>query len=72
MGRRYHPQVIHFALSIHGKSPSAYRELQDSSALILPREFFGTIRNRKLASTERTSKPYDYEKKPLSLLYKDM
>ena len=24
MGRRYHPQVIRFALSIHGKSPSAY------------------------------------------------
>ena len=29
MGRRYHPQVIRFALSVHGKSPSAYRELQD-------------------------------------------
>ena len=27
MGRRYHPQVIRFALSLHGKSPSAYREL---------------------------------------------
>ena len=38
MGRRYHPQVIRFALSIHGKSPSAYRELQDSGALILPSE----------------------------------
>ena len=35
MGRRYHPQVIRFALSIHGKSPSAYR---DSGALILPSE----------------------------------
>lgn len=23
MGRRYHPQVIRFALSLHGKSPSA-------------------------------------------------
>ena len=38
MGRRYHPQVICFALSIHSKSPSAYRELQDSGALILPSE----------------------------------
>ena len=38
MGRRYHPQVIQFALSVHGKSPSAYRELRDSGALILPSE----------------------------------
>ena len=38
MGRRYHPQVIQFALSIHSKSPSAYRELRDSGALILPTE----------------------------------
>ena len=38
MGRRYHPQVIRFALSLHGKSPSAYRELRDSGALILPSE----------------------------------
>lgn len=36
MGRRYHPQLIRFALSIHGKSPSAYRELRDSGALTLP------------------------------------
>ena len=35
MGRRYHPQIIRFALSLHGKSPSAYRELRDSGALIL-------------------------------------
>ncbi len=38
MGRRYHPQVIRFALSIHGKSPSAYRELRDSGVLVLPSE----------------------------------
>ena len=38
MGRRYHPQVIRFALSLHGKSPSAYREVRDSGALILPSE----------------------------------
>ena len=38
VGRRYHPQVIRFALSLHGKSPSAYRELRDSGALILPSE----------------------------------
>jgi hypothetical protein len=38
MGTRYHPQIIRFALSIHSKSPSAYRELQDSGALVLPRE----------------------------------
>ena len=37
-GRRYHPQIIRFALSIHGKSPSAYRELRESGALVLPRE----------------------------------
>ena len=38
MGRRYHSQMIRFALSIHCKSPSAYRELRDSGALILPSE----------------------------------
>ena len=38
MGRRYHPQIIRFALSLHGKSPSDNRELLDSSALILPSE----------------------------------
>ena len=43
MGRRYHPQVIRFALSIHSKSlsinsKSAYRELRESGALILPSE----------------------------------
>ena len=38
MGRQYHPQIIRFALSLHGKSPSAYRELRDSGALILPSE----------------------------------
>ncbi|CAB4042702.1 Transposable element P transposase [Paramuricea clavata] len=37
-GRRFHPQVIRFALSIHCKSASAYRELRDSGALILPSE----------------------------------
>ena len=36
MARRYHPQIISFALSIHCKSPSAYRELRESGALILP------------------------------------
>lgn len=38
MGRRCHPQIIRFALSLHGKSPSAYRELRDSGALVLPSE----------------------------------
>ena len=38
LGRRFHPQVIRFALSIHAKSASAYRELRDSGALILPSE----------------------------------
>ena len=38
MGRWYHPQMIRFALSIHCKSPSAYPELRDSGALILPSE----------------------------------
>jgi hypothetical protein len=38
MGRRYHPQVIRFALSIHAKSPCAYREIQESGALIFPSE----------------------------------
>ena len=38
MGWRYHPQMIRFALSIHCKSPSAYRELRESGALILPSE----------------------------------
>jgi hypothetical protein len=26
-GRRYHPHIIHFCLSVHAKSPVAYREL---------------------------------------------
>ena len=38
MGRRHHPQLIRFALSLHGKSPSAYKEIRDSRALILPSE----------------------------------
>ncbi len=38
MGRRYHPQVIRFALSIHGKSPAVHRELRDSGAHVLPSE----------------------------------
>jgi hypothetical protein len=38
MGRRYHPQIIRFALSLHAKSASAYREVQESGALILPSE----------------------------------
>ena len=38
LGRKFHPQVIRFALSIHAKSASAYRELRDSGALILPSE----------------------------------
>ena len=37
-GRGYHPQITRFALSVHGKSPSDYRELRDSSALVLPSE----------------------------------
>ena len=35
---RYHRQIIRFVFSIHSKSPSAYRELQDSGALALPSE----------------------------------
>ena len=33
-----HPQIIRFALPIHGKSPSAYTELRESGALVLPSE----------------------------------
>ncbi len=32
LGRRYHPQVIRFALSLHAKSASAYMELRESGA----------------------------------------
>ena len=49
MGRRYHPQIIRFALSLHGKSSSAYRELRDSGAHILPSErglYNGAANNR--------------------------
>ena len=28
-GRRYHPQIIRFALSLHGKSPTVYREVRE-------------------------------------------
>ena len=38
MGRRYQPQIIQFALSLHGKSGAAYRELQERGALVLPCE----------------------------------
>ena len=37
-GRRYHPHIIRFCLSIHAKSPAAYRELRDSGVLVLPSE----------------------------------
>ena len=37
-GRRYHPHVIRFCLSIHAKSPAAYRELRDLGILVLPSE----------------------------------
>ena len=56
-GRRYHPQIIRFALSVHGKSPSAYRELRNSSALVLPSErvlrIIKTTSPRKLESTKK-------------------
>ena len=45
MGRRYHPQVIFFALSLHSKSASAYGEVRKSGALILPSE--RVLRNYK-------------------------
>ena len=35
-GRRYHPQIIRFCLSLHAKSPAAYKELQESGILVLP------------------------------------
>ena len=38
MGRRYHPQIIRFALSLHGKSAAAFREIRESGALVLPSE----------------------------------
>ena len=37
-GRRYHPHLIRFCLSVHAKSPSAYRELASSGVLVLPSE----------------------------------
>ena len=36
MGKKYHALIIRFALSLLVKSPSAYRELRDTGALILP------------------------------------
>ena len=35
-GRRYHPHVIRFCLSLHAKSPAAYKELKDYGILVLP------------------------------------
>ena len=35
-GRRYHPHIIRFCLSLHAKSPAAYKELQESGILVLP------------------------------------
>ena len=37
-GRRYHPHLIRFCLSLHSKSPSADRELASSGVLVLPSE----------------------------------
>ena len=37
-GRRYHPHIIRFCLSLHSKSPSPYRELTSSGVLVLPSE----------------------------------
>ena len=37
-GRRYHPHIIRFCLSIHAKSPAAYREIRDSGVLVLRSE----------------------------------
>ena len=38
MATRYHPQIRRFVLSLHCKSPAAYRENGDSGAVILPSE----------------------------------
>ena len=35
-GRRYHPHVIRFCLTLHAKAPAAYKELRDSGVLVLP------------------------------------
>jgi hypothetical protein len=35
-GRRCHPHIIRFCLSLHAKSPAAYKELKDSGVLVLP------------------------------------
>ena len=35
-GRRYHPHIIRFCLSLHAKSPAAYKELQESGIVVLP------------------------------------
>ena len=35
-GRRYHPHVARFYVSLHDKSPAAYKELRDSGVLVLP------------------------------------
>ena len=37
-GRRYHPHIIRFCLSLHAKSPAVYKELRDSGVLVLPSE----------------------------------
>ncbi len=75
MGRRYHPQIICFALSLHGKSTSAYTELQDSGALILPSE--RVLRNYKNyfkpnAGVNKENVKHCMQRPHLSLLFKDM
>ncbi len=61
MGRRYHPQIIHFALSLHGKSPAAYKELRDSELLFSQaNEYTGTIKtilNQRLVLIWTKSNP---------------
>ncbi|XP_066925034.1 uncharacterized protein [Clytia hemisphaerica] len=37
-GRRFHPMLIRFCLSLVAKSPSCYKELRDSGILVLPSE----------------------------------
>ena len=72
MGRRYHSQFIRFALSLHGKSPSAIENCETVVLLFSPaKEYFGAIRtisNRRLVLTMRMFKACQQRSHP-SLLY---
>ena len=75
MGRRYHPQVIRFALSLHVNLHQLIEKYETVVLLFSPvKEYLGTIRtisNLRLVLTKRMFKACKQRSHP-SLLFSDM